>query len=210
MVTRDSDRTREAVLEAAERLFARDGYDDCSMQEIGELAGYGRSTPGYLFGSKAALYGAVLDRAVERAATAVFPAFDVAADGRPIEESLSLIVNAFVDFLATDPGYVPLIQREALRAKPELERVMPADRVQVAVDALGRIPGVEDPRRLLMELFALCWFPFSHKRTLMAALGIDSHSEAFLADHKRRVVQLFTRCVPAGSTDHPTNEQVVE
>ena len=56
---RDPERTREAVLGAAQRLFARKGYALTSLKEIGEEAGVLRGTPSYFFGSKEGLYVAV-------------------------------------------------------------------------------------------------------------------------------------------------------
>ncbi|MDP9362946.1 MAG: TetR/AcrR family transcriptional regulator, partial [Chloroflexota bacterium] len=61
--TRDADRSREAILDAAEALFAERGYEGASLQEIGRAAGVSRGTPGYFFGSKERLYQAVLERA---------------------------------------------------------------------------------------------------------------------------------------------------
>lgn len=60
---RDPERTREAVLgaaqRAAQRLFARKGYALTSLKAIGEEAGVLRGTPSYFFGSKEGLYVAV-------------------------------------------------------------------------------------------------------------------------------------------------------
>ncbi|HLB20987.1 MAG TPA: helix-turn-helix domain-containing protein, partial [Solirubrobacteraceae bacterium] len=57
---RDAQRSRRALLAAATRSFAERGYDGVSMSEIGHAAGLSRGAPGYFFGSKEQLYGAVL------------------------------------------------------------------------------------------------------------------------------------------------------
>ena len=59
---RDAQRSRRAILDAAEQLFAWHGYAVTSMREIPIAAGLARATPGYFFGSKEALYQAVLHR----------------------------------------------------------------------------------------------------------------------------------------------------
>lgn len=64
--TRDAERTREAILVAAEDYFARKGFEGTSLHQIAEAAGVARSTPAYFFGSKEALYDAVLARIVAR------------------------------------------------------------------------------------------------------------------------------------------------
>ena len=59
---RNAKRSRAAILQAAERLFATKGYEATSLTDVGAAAGVSRGTPGYFFGSKAELYQAVLDR----------------------------------------------------------------------------------------------------------------------------------------------------
>src|SRR5437773_11481494 len=58
---RDADRSRMAILAAAEALFAERGFEAVSLQEIGDAAGLSRGTPNYFFGSKQELYVAVLE-----------------------------------------------------------------------------------------------------------------------------------------------------
>src|SRR4029079_7563300 len=59
---RDAERTRELILDAAERLFAQKGYEETSLADVGKHAGVSRATPGYFFGSKAELHHAVIER----------------------------------------------------------------------------------------------------------------------------------------------------
>ena len=59
---RDAERSRAAILDAAESLFAAQGYDATSLTQVGAAAGVSRGTSGYFFGSKSELYQAVLDR----------------------------------------------------------------------------------------------------------------------------------------------------
>ena len=60
--TRDAVRTRTAILDAAERVFANRGFDATSLHEIAAAARVSRATPSYFFGSKKGLYVAVLER----------------------------------------------------------------------------------------------------------------------------------------------------
>ena len=76
MAVRDGERTKESILAAAEHLFARQGFERTSMQQIGDVAGVARSTPAYFFRSKDALYEAVLARAVDRAERAIAEAYE--------------------------------------------------------------------------------------------------------------------------------------
>ena len=68
---RNAGRSREAILDAAEQLFAERGYDATSLNDVGAAAGVSRGTPGYFFGGKQPLYRAVLERCLERVRQAV-------------------------------------------------------------------------------------------------------------------------------------------
>src|SRR5688572_21209230 len=117
---RDAERTKEAILVAAEDRFARLGFEGTSLQEIADAADVARSTPAYFFQSKQALYDAVLRRALNRGREAMQPAFEAAGTTAPPEQALDILVGRFLDFLAGDENYVLLVQREALAPQPSL------------------------------------------------------------------------------------------
>ena len=54
--------TRLRLVEAAERLFIRRGYDDASVEEISEMAGYSRGAFYSNFDSKEQVFLAVIDQ----------------------------------------------------------------------------------------------------------------------------------------------------
>jgi AcrR family transcriptional regulator len=85
--SRDGERTKEAILIAAEDCFARRGYEGTSMQEIGEAA----ARPPTFFRSKEALYEAVLTRVVARAETELASAHD-GNENRSPEEAVTFYV----------------------------------------------------------------------------------------------------------------------
>ena len=88
-------RSREAILDAAERLFAEKGYESTSLKKIAEVAGLSRNTPAHFFGSKEGLYGVVLDRvfadagALVEQAQANFPVAGEEAPGSQPEEAFA-------------------------------------------------------------------------------------------------------------------------
>ena len=111
---RDAKRTREAILAAAEDHFARLGFDGASLHEIAEAAGVARSTPAYFFGSKKALYDAVLERAVARGREAMARAYAKGREAPSVEDAVESYVGAFLEFLGHDRNFLRLVQREAL------------------------------------------------------------------------------------------------
>lgn len=189
--TRDAERTQEAILVAAEDCFARLGFEGTSLQQIGEAAGVARSTPAYFFGSKEALYDAVLARAVARAQESMARAYAEGDGDRSLEDAVESYIGAYLDFLGHDRNFVRLIQREALEDGSRVAEFFGRS-VEEAVAALG--PAVEkagiSPERLLLDLAALCWYPFAHEHTLLPALGINARDPAFLAEQKQHLGDL--------------------
>jgi TetR/AcrR family transcriptional regulator len=191
MAERDAQRTREAILAAAEDVFAREGFDGSSMQQIGEAAGVARSTPAYFFHSKEALYEAVLARAVARAQEAMARAYAEGDHHHSPEAAVESYVEAFLDFLARDPNFVSLIQRESLGDGSRVSEFFGRP-VQDAVAALT--PAAEkagvSPQRLVLDLVALCWYPFAHEHTLLPALGLRARDPAFIDEQKQHLADL--------------------
>jgi TetR/AcrR family transcriptional regulator len=189
--TRDAERTKEAILVAAEDRFARLGFDGTSLQQIGEAAGVARSTPAYFFRSKEALYDAVLARAVARAQEAMARAYAEGDDDRSAKDAVESYVGAFLDFLGHDQNFVRLVQREALEDGSGVAEFFGRS-VDEAVAALG--PAAEkagiSPQRLVLDLAAICWYPFANEHTLMPALGIKARDPAFLEEQKRHLGDL--------------------
>jgi AcrR family transcriptional regulator len=194
---RDAERTREAILVAAENWFARHGFEGASLQQISEAAGVARSTPAYFFGSKEALYDAVLARAVSRAQEAMARAYAVGEQDRAAEHAVESYIGAFLDFLGHDRNFVRLIQREALGDESRVSGFF-GRFVEEAVAALA--PAAEQagipPQRLVLDLAALCWYPFAHEHTLLPALGMRARDPGFLDQQKQHLgglVRAMTR-----------------
>jgi TetR/AcrR family transcriptional regulator len=188
---RDPGRTREAILAAAEDSFARLGFEGTSLQQIGEAAGVARSTPAYFFGSKAALYDAVLARVIARAQEAMARAYAKGEQEPSVEDAVESYVGAAIEFLGHDRNFVRLIQREALGDGSRVAEFF-GRTVEEAIVALG--PAAEKagitPERLVLDLTALCWYPFAHEHTLLPALGMKARDPGFLAEQKRHIGDL--------------------
>src|SRR5919199_3609174 len=119
--TRDAERSRRLILDAAEEVFARQGFDAATLAGIGQIAGVSRGTPSYFFGSKEALYQAVLERMYADRTAALEPVFAPLAEwareaepSEPLRAVLSRSVEGYVRFLGDRPTYVEIIEREAL------------------------------------------------------------------------------------------------
>jgi TetR/AcrR family transcriptional regulator len=189
--SRDAERTKEAILVAADNRFAARGFEGTSLQEIAEAAGVARSTPAYFFRSKEALYDAVLARAVARGQEAMARAYAKGDGEQSAEEAVDSYIGALLDFLNRDQNFLRLVQREALGDGSRVARFFGRS-VEEAAAALR--PAAEQagisPERLILDLAALCWYPFAHEHTLLPALGIRARDPAFLDEQKRHLAGL--------------------
>ena len=193
---RNAPRSRAAILDAAERLFAERGYDATSLNDVGAAAGVSRGTPGYFFGSKAELYRAVLERAFAEVRDAVRSGRARAlASSQAPETILAGAVSDYFDFLASRPNFIRLIEREALSGGEQLEGAGHLSAGQEALAAISAELGLDetesgDASQLLQSVITLCWFPLIHARTVAPAVGVDLSDREALERRRRHVVDL--------------------
>jgi TetR/AcrR family transcriptional regulator len=198
---RNAARSREAILDAAEELFACQGYEGTSLNQVGMKAGVSRGTPGYFFGSKEALYQAVLERCFRRVRDAIRSGRDRAlASQESSEVVLAGAVAEYFDFIMANPNFVRLMEREALSGAEQLNRLpsanIAAEAVSAISDELGLDPvqGVE-AAHLVLSIIGLCWFPAVHASTVMPALGFNAADATFREQRKQHVIDLVLRGV---------------
>jgi TetR/AcrR family transcriptional regulator len=197
---RNGARTREAILDAAERLFAENGYEATSLTDVGLAAGVSRGTPGYFFGSKEQLYRDVLARCLERVRAAVRNGRERALASRePPEVVLAGAVGEYFDFISANPHFVKLLEREALDGGRQLAHIPP--HLEAAQEALGAIVSElslepadrGEAEQLLISMLALSWFHLVHGPTVLRALGVDADAAAFRDARRRHVVGLVVQ-----------------
>ncbi|HKP50217.1 MAG TPA: TetR/AcrR family transcriptional regulator [Gemmatimonadales bacterium] len=207
--TRDADRSRGAILDAAERLFAELGYDATSLTQVGAAAGVSRGTPGYFFRTKAELYQAVLDRSLAEVREAVRVGRERAlASNESAETILAGAVSDYFDFLSARPYFIRLIEREALSNSPAPAGVDHLSAGQEALAAISAELGLDDSpsgeaSQLLLSIISLCWFPLIHAYTVAPAVGVSLSDLDALERRKRHVISLVLhglRGAPVAST----------
>ena len=211
---RDPERSRTAILEAAEEFFSEHGYDGASLNDIGAAAGLSRGTPSYFFGSKEQLYVEVLDRAFRarqeatEAAFAPVRAWAAGVEGLDaLRQALERAATDYMRFLVENPSFVRLVMREELAGgKRMAARTEASTAMQDAFRALRRQAGrrglsafkVDD---VVLLFVSLTFAPVSYRNTLMRAIDRDLTRPAAVRRHVKLVVgQLMHQLVNADAT----------
>jgi TetR/AcrR family transcriptional regulator len=117
---RDAEATREAILAAAEALFARDGFAGARIDAIAAASGYNKSLIFQYFGDKLGLYRAVVARMKEQTDAqlaqliAPFVANDEAAlDAHQVRTLIEAAVTWTFDYYLARPNLVRILAWEA-------------------------------------------------------------------------------------------------
>ena len=208
--TRDAERTRRQILDAAEELFARQGFDAASLAAIGEAAGVSRGTPGYFFGSKEELYQAVLERMYADRTAALEPVFAPLAEwadqddpGQPLRAVLTRSVEGYLRFLLDRPTYVDIIEREALAGGDRLRRIVNESTVmEDAFAALRRRADAHglaafDAGEAVMCLVGLGFTPIAHRNTMLRRQGMSLDGSRFLDRRTQHIADLLLHLLGA-------------
>jgi AcrR family transcriptional regulator len=212
---RDPERSRTAILDAAEQVFARYGFDRASLAQIGRAGGVSATLPAYFFTDKQGLYDAVIARLFAERDLALEPvcaqSLATLGDGPDgLRPGLEILVGGYLRFLQQRPTFVQLISREALeiprRAEaPRHSRVLERGIDQV-VDSLPHVDPGLDRGQLLITVVALCWFPLEHDATMLAGMGYATWTDAFVAarrDHVVDVLMALLAATPSGERAAP-------
>jgi TetR/AcrR family transcriptional regulator len=176
--------TRDAILDAAERLFADRGFAGAPVREIVADAGLrNQASLYYHFPSKHALYEAVVRRGVG-AMMQVVDEEGAAAGlrGRTPREraaSVAAYIDAMIDFLLARPHLARLIQRAALDDDEFVRRALPplvAPLFEQGVRVLSYARGPWQPDELphlAAGLYHLIFGYFANASLLRSLLGDD-------------------------------------
>jgi AcrR family transcriptional regulator len=135
--------SREKILDVAERLFARGGYEGVGLREVAEQVGLGKSSLFHHFNTKDELYCEVLARVLGRIRLHLDPV--VKAQISPADK-LVRWVETLVDALAEQPTAARLLMRELV----EDEQFRPGD-LPAAAAAEANLAGILRGIRELLE-----------------------------------------------------------
>lgn len=155
---RNADHTRHSILDAAERILARDGWPAATLAAVGAEAGVSRGTPGYFFASKAGLFDAMAERLVGAARAAA-----VHVPGEARDQVVSLLRRQ-LELVARRPALSRLALASwaapAGSASYGAFDAFEGEMLQRLAGLIDEIPArgkIADSPGLAAELLVLCW-----------------------------------------------------
>jgi TetR/AcrR family transcriptional regulator len=112
---RPADETHDRIIDAAQAIFARDGFAGAKMQEIADRVGIQRPSLFYHFKNKEALFVAAHEQVFAR----IEPVFreSLAPDGDPFEQ-LDRVSRAVLAVMAEEPDFARMVARTSVDRHP--------------------------------------------------------------------------------------------
>lgn len=179
---------REALLDAAGRLFAERGPEPHSLRAVAAAAGVTPALVHYYFGDKRGLTDAMLERALARVLARL-------ADVRRFDDLPATLAQT----LGAEPWIPPLLVREVLAEgggfrqrfiegyASKVAKLVPR-MLRGEIEA-GRLRADLDPKLAFVSLLGMLAFAFVARPVLEPALGLryDAAFLARFAEHTRRL-----------------------
>ena len=195
--------TRDSILRAATKVFAKHGYAGGRIEQISKAAkSYDRMIY-YYFGSKEGLFIAVLEEMYRRFNEAESKL--VLGAAAPVE-ALQAVIRFMWGYYQKNPEFITLLNTENLHRGKHISKSLRASEYSSqAVSVLGEVltRGAQQKlfrsdvsaRDVYLMIAALAYFYLSNRFTLSAFLGEEletpaalAHWEAFLVDSVLRTV----------------------
>ncbi|TQR44555.1 TetR/AcrR family transcriptional regulator [Paenibacillus popilliae] len=115
-MVQDTNDVKAKILDAAKKLFARNGFEGTTVRQICEEAGVALALVSYHFGGKEKVFYALFESSIPNYATAIYTLQDPEAD-------FSHFIHEFVRLRQTEPELINLLQQEIIMQSPRMEKL---------------------------------------------------------------------------------------
>ena len=193
--------SRAAILRAAVREFAEHGIAGARTDAIARAAGVNKALLYYYFKDKESMYAAVLDQVFTGLRERVFASLE--GNALPGEKMLSY-VGAYFDYIAANPLYPRLVQREMMRAgkgqSPNLQHIV-KEYFRPIFGRLAQVfeEGVQggefrpvDPLQFVPSIVALIVFYFSSAPVIQLITNKNPLSPEKIAERRAFVLDFVS------------------
>jgi TetR/AcrR family transcriptional regulator len=205
---RRGEHTREAILDAAESVFAEHGFDGARIDTIADVSGFNKTLIFRYFGDKLGLYAAVLRRidkqAVELQAQLLGPLLadeTLTRDAHRFRAFLKTALGAFFDYLVQHPRLMRMLIWEhaggwqtyaKIASLFEVEGLEHLEGIFKGAQKAGLFRSDGDPFVLFVLAEQICWFfPTSLPFYQMVLPNSDFSSASALASAREQIIDFI-------------------
>ena len=192
----DAEGAREAILNAAEEVFAEHGFDGARIDAIAEVAGYNKSLIFHYYDDKLGLYSAVLKRIDQQASVLQARILEplladerLTSDASKFRTFLRTVMQLIFDFLVEHPHMLRMLAWEGAEGWQTMRKIASqfnSDDIQLFRRLLGKAqeaglirPGT-DPYMMLTIAYSTCLSYLTFTPMLEIAFEEDLSSPAAL------------------------------
>lgn len=190
--------SEEKILEAAKRVFLRDGYHGARMEAIAQEADVNKALVHYYFRSKDKLFEAIFEELKGGLLPKVGEIFKADI---PLFDKIRLFVEGYIDLIAENP-YVPLFIINEINKDADkfIERVGLIEKVQAflpyfVVQLQNEIEKCNvkpiHPMHLMMNIMSMCAFPFLAKPMLQRVGSMTEKQYMEMMQERKKVISEF-------------------
>ena len=187
--TASSMNTRDNILAAATKVFARYGYDGGSIEKISKSAKSVDRMIYYYFGNKEGLFIEVLENAYRRMNDAELK---LKLDTHQPVDGLNAVIAFVLSYYRKNPEFISLLNLENLQrgkhiAKSQRAREYSSPAIAIVSQLLqhgaeqGQFRGDVSARNVYLLILATAYFYMSNRYTLSAFLGENLQAPASIA-----------------------------
>ncbi|MEJ6981742.1 helix-turn-helix domain-containing protein [Pedobacter sp. P351] len=188
--------TEERILEAAKKVFVSKGMAGARMQDIADEAGINKALLHYYFRSKDKLFEVIFLETV----AGFVPRINVIMNSEMSwKQKIEAFSTEYIEKIMSNP-YLPLFVMNEMHKQPEefMKKMWGGDRprlekfimqIQQAIEA-KEIRQIH-PAQLMMNIMALCVFPFIGKPLLQMVAGINDKEFFSLMEERKKLVPEF-------------------
>lgn len=187
---RDIVAARSAILQAAETIFAREGFDGARVDQIAEASGYTKTLLFHYFGDKAGLYQAVMQRVrhqigeqLERKLAPFVENQFVTLDARLVQGFLETFISWYFDFLVEHPHILRILGWEiGDQWKTFLAQPAPAQEARQLAAALAFLRRAQQAGFIRAEI---------NVQALLASMGVLSLVHLLSLPRSQQILEMM-------------------
>jgi AcrR family transcriptional regulator len=189
--------TEEKIIQAAEKVFVRDGYDGARMQSIADEAEINKAMLHYYFRSKEKLFQHILTGKIRAFLPTIL---EVIQTEMTILQKLEAVVDAYLIMLSKNPR-LPMFILFSTYRNPAILEQLPREIFHGLIGIIKKaIKNRElkkvDPEHLIVSIMGMCIFPYVARPIASHMLGkADDEYLLFLKNRKREVMTLLIELV---------------